>query len=49
MPTSDLTDDEYAAVTAGQEEPGMFDLFERYPQFLEAHRYASLAHLLPTQ
>ncbi len=49
MPTIDLTDDEYAAVRAGQEEPGMFDLFERYPRFLEGPSLRKSGTRLPTQ
>jgi uncharacterized protein YjbI with pentapeptide repeats len=33
-------------IVKGQEEPGMFDFFERYPWFLKAHRYDSTAQLL---
>jgi uncharacterized protein YjbI with pentapeptide repeats len=33
-------------IVAGQEEPGMFDFFKRYPWFLEAHRYDNSSQLL---
>jgi Pentapeptide repeats (8 copies) len=33
-------------IVAGQEEPGMFDFFKRYPWFLEVHRYDKPAQLL---
>jgi hypothetical protein len=32
-------------IVSGQEEPGMFDFFKRYPWFLEVHRYDSPAQL----
>jgi hypothetical protein len=33
-------------IVAGQEEPGMFDFFKRYPWFLEVHRHDKPAQLL---
>jgi uncharacterized protein YjbI with pentapeptide repeats len=33
-------------IAEGQEEPGMFGFFKRYPWFLDAHRYASPVQLL---
>jgi hypothetical protein len=33
-------------IAEGQEEPGMFDFFKKYPWFLEVHRYDSPARLL---
>ena len=29
-------------IVGGQEEPGMFDFFKRYPWFLRVHRYDSI-------
>ena len=33
-------------IIAPQDEPGMFDFFQRYPWFLPVHRYATPAQLL---
>jgi hypothetical protein len=33
-------------IDATQEEPGMFDFFNKYPWFLEAHRYDDPAQLI---
>jgi hypothetical protein len=33
-------------IMEGQDEPGMFDFFKKYPWFLEVHRYPTATQLL---